>query len=115
MGHAAPALDRGPDALASHAAGGTVRLMGALLALLGIGLAVIGAPILLFREYRRALVASRADRPALPPADGMREALVRSGEAADDHRLALRAGIIRGLVPAWAIAVGLILLGVFLA
>lgn len=89
--------------------------MGALLALLGIGLAVIGAPVLLFREYRRALAVSRADRPALPPADGVREALVRSGEAAADHRLALHAGIIRGLVPAWAVAVVLILLGVYLA
>jgi hypothetical protein len=89
--------------------------MGPLLVLLGIGLVVIGAPILLFREYRRELVASRVDRPALPPADGILEALVRSGEAAGDHRLALGAGIIRGLVPAWAIGLGLILLGVFLS
>lgn len=89
--------------------------MGALLVLFGIGLAVIGAPILLFREYRRELAASRVDRPALPPADGALEGLIRSGEVARNHRLALRAGIIRGLVPAWAIAVGLMLLGVYLA
>ena len=89
--------------------------MGVLLVLLGIGLSVLGAPILLFREYRRALAASRADRPALPPADGALEALIRSGDVARDHRLALRAGLYRGLVPAWAVALCLILLGVLLA
>ena len=89
--------------------------MGALLVLFGIGLAVIGAPILLFREYRRELAVSRADRPALPAPQGALDAVVRSGDAARDHRLALRAGVMRGLVPAWAVGLALMLLGVYLA
>lgn len=92
--------------------------MGALLVLLGIMVAVIAAPVLLFQEYRRQLAAGRADAAGgLPPArvEGMHASLVRSGEAARSHRLALQAAVYRRLVPAWAIGLALMLLGVLLA
>jgi hypothetical protein len=86
--------------------------------MIGMISAAIAGPVLLFTEYRRQLVASRPrDADALPPARvaGAHAALLRSGDTARRHRLALRAALYRRLLPAWAIGLVLMLLGVYLA
>jgi hypothetical protein len=90
--------------------------VAALLVLIGIICAGVAGPVLLFKEYRRLLLESRRDAE-LPEAAvvGVRASLVRSGVQARRHRLALRAALYRRLVPAWAIGLVLMLLGVYLA
>jgi hypothetical protein len=88
--------------------------MGPLLVLLGIGVAVIGAPIMLVIEYRRQLsMVAETDR-GMPVAQltGALAEIARSGAYARRHHLALRAGVFRRLVPAWAAGLAMILLGV---
>lgn len=87
--------------------------MAPLLVILGMLVAVIGAPIALFGVYRVELRAARAPRGALPAArvEGAGAALTRSGWTARRHRDALRAGVTRGLLPAWSIGLVLLLLG----
>lgn len=90
--------------------------MGALLVLIGIFVAVIVAPIRLFQIYRRAM-RSTAPSTDLPEArvESRMGAVMRSGAAARRVRLALRTAVFRGLVPAWLVALALMLVGVWLA
>ena len=92
--------------------------MGGILALLGTAIILIGGPVKMFKQYRRALrkhdAASGADRlpqaqlrGAIPEIRIERDALAR-------QRHALQAGIFRGLLPAWLMGLLLLLLAIAL-
>ena len=90
--------------------------MSVLLVFFVIVTVLIGGPVMLFKQYRRAVrqIDDASGAVRLPPArvhSGLAE--VRSERnAIARQRLAFRAGVFRGLLPAWVVGLVLLLLGV---
>lgn len=87
--------------------------MGVAIVLVGMFLALIGAPVQLIRTYRKELALARTEQERVPEARvvGMRGEVARSGATARRHRVALTTAIFRGLLPVWFLALALILAG----
>lgn len=90
--------------------------MSVLLVFLGIVTVLIGGPVMLFKQYRRALrEAAHVDGNDRLPQARVHSTVadIRSeGNAIARQRQALRRGVFRGLLPAWVLGLVLLLLGV---